>query len=141
MSRFKQFATKYPLAFGIVIALTFMVLTVAAYALAFPLSALFPSDAHGQQMSEAITRMALALLCILVLWRFGWLRAAGFARLPGWKVWLLFLLPVVYDVGTVIYAYTGDFRITFPGESWHVFIPVMFIEIIIINPGIKGVSI
>jgi membrane protease YdiL (CAAX protease family) len=117
MSRFKQFATRHPIAFAVVIALTFMVLTVAAYAFAVPLSALFPSDARGQQISEALTRAALALLFILLLWRFGWLRAAGFARWPKWTVWLLWLPAVVYEVATGVYAYTGDPRIALPAST------------------------
>lgn len=115
MSRFKQFATKHPVAFGIIIALTFTVLAIVSYALSFPLSALFPKDACGQQMSEATTRAILALLFILLLWRFGWLRAAGFTRWPTWKTWLLLLPAIVYKVGAVLYAYTGNLQYMFPG--------------------------
>lgn len=117
MSRFKQFAINHPIAFGLIVALAFIVLTILAYALSFPLSALLPDGALGQQVSEAITRAALALLFIFLLWRLGWLRAAGYARLPGWKTWLLLLLPIVYDVGAGVYAYTGDLSLTLPGPA------------------------
>jgi membrane protease YdiL (CAAX protease family) len=117
MSRFKQFATKHPAAFGVLVAFAVLGLSIASYALSFPLKALFPDTTSGQQMSEATARALLSLLFILVLWRFGWLRGAGFARLPAWKAWLVLLPAIAYEVGAAVYAYTGDLNLALPGPA------------------------
>jgi membrane protease YdiL (CAAX protease family) len=105
------------MAFGVSVAVAFLALAGASYILSFPLSALFPETTSGQQVSEATARAILSLLFIGLLWRFGWLRAAGFARWPPWKRWLLLLPAIMYGVGAAVYAYTGDLTLVLPGPA------------------------
>jgi peptidoglycan biosynthesis protein MviN/MurJ (putative lipid II flippase) len=90
----KSFATKHPLLFvlttilvWILVALLFVLLTSTGMDK--------PIDSGGVQSIGTLLATALILF---VTWRLGWLKAAGFARIGGWQVWLV-------SLGIMLYIY------------------------------------
>lgn len=103
MSRLDKFATKRPVGFGLAIALVFVVLSVASFAV----GAAFPGGPIQQQVGQALGRVVFSILFILVVWRLDWLNEAGLTSSGDRVTWLLILPPSAYAIITSLYAMFG----------------------------------
>lgn len=115
MNAFKRFATNSPVLFGLLITLLVWVFYVAAGVL----GEVVAQDLAGQELSEAIGRLAASFLFLYVLWRFGWLDASGVTRAGTLSAWLVTLFIIAYETITYQLPIFGDlaFRISDPGVS------------------------
>jgi hypothetical protein len=110
MIAFKQFATDHPILFGCLVVLIFVVFVFVAGVLAYAT----PGDAEGEVIAAG-TKLIGTLVLLSILWRFGWLRAAGIAHPGGWRPWLL-ALPSVKSCSLAGSALT--FRILRMPHPW-----------------------
>lgn len=105
MERFKQFATHHPVIFGLMFALILILLHIVSIILGI----IIPGEAYGKNIGEAVGRLAATFLLLLIIWRLGWLKDAGFTRFGGWQSWLLILIPLIYEIIVSLYLFFGDF--------------------------------
>jgi len=110
MDRLKRFASESPIAFSSVTTVLLWVCYIAAGVAASVLS----TGAEGQQAVSAVGRLAAALVFLGVLWRFGWLGAAGITKLGAWRSWLLVLPVLAYEIFAHLYAFFGSFDLGVP---------------------------
>ena len=106
MEGFQQLATHLPIVFGLIITLAFFLLSIASFMLGMAI----PAGIYKPHIGEMLGRLTSTLIFVFILWRFGWLTAAGFTRSGGWQSWLPILMLLAYLVVAVIHAYFGDFR-------------------------------
>lgn len=93
MIALKRFATAHPVLFGCLTVLIFVLFVVAAGVLAY----VTPGDAGGEIVA-AVVKLIGVLLLLLMLRRFGWLRAAGVTEPARWRPWLLALPATAYSL-------------------------------------------
>jgi membrane protease YdiL (CAAX protease family) len=114
MQRFKIWAETHPIVFGLVITIAYILALIGATML----SAVWPGAAGSGFGSPGgmLGRILAIGLFLAVLYRFGWLRPAGFASPGSWRTWLVTLLLAVFAVLASAYALAGglDFRSVFP---------------------------
>ena len=104
-----SFARNHPLAFVLASAAAWSVLLVALMGVAS--SAL--RMPYGDATIGAIGRLAVTACVLLLVWRLGWLKAAGITRLGRWQVWLLALGGLVYLAGAGLYSFYGQVAFDF----------------------------
>jgi len=114
MSGFERWALEWPVLVALLATVACAGLAILSYVLAGPLSVLFGRGARARHLAEALSRCLATTPVIVLLWRVGWLEAAGLARLGGWRSWLPVLLPLVYMALVAVYVYTGDLRADVP---------------------------
>ena len=110
MNWLKRFAADSPIAFSSVTTALLWICYIAAGVAA----SLLGTTAEGQQIANAVGRSVAVLIFLGVLWRFGWLRAAGITKLGTWRSWLLVLPVLVYEILTHLYAFFGSFALGVP---------------------------
>lgn len=113
MNWLKRFAAESPIAFCSFTTVLLWICYIAA-GVAAPL---LGTTAAGQQMGDAVGRAVAALIFLGLLWRLGWLRAAGITRLGTWRSWLLVLPVLVYEILAHLYAFFGSFAFAVPESS------------------------
>ena len=118
MDWLKKFAAESPIAFS---SITTVLLWVC-YVVAGIGASVLGLTAEGQQMVSAVGRLAAAMMFLVVLWRFGWLSAAGIAKLGALRSWLLVLPIVAYEIFVHLYAFFGNADFGFPASplAWAV---------------------
>lgn len=109
MEGFQQLAIRLPIVFGLVITLVLFLLSIASSIL----GNVIPGGIYGPHIGQALGRLASILIFVFILWRFGWLMAAGFTRTGGWQTWLPILLLLIYMIAASVHAYAGDFKFDF----------------------------
>jgi len=110
MIRFKNFAQRRPFLFGLVLILIYALLGMLTY----PAHFLFPETDAGQLYGDALSKFTSFLVVALIIWRFGWLKASGLAKIGSAKMWLIASVVLVYLIFGELYAFTGDLKIVFP---------------------------
>lgn len=113
MTWLKSFATDSPIAFSS-FATVFLLI---CYVVAGVTASLVGTTAEGQQIASAVGRIVAVLIFLGVLWRFGWLRAAGITNLGTWRSWFLVLPVLAYEIFTHLYAFFGSLALRIPGTS------------------------
>ena len=113
MEKIKEFALKRPFLFGLVLILVYAILGTLTY----PVHFLFPENEIGQLYGDTLAKFLIFIIFIIILWRFGWLRASGITRIGKVKSWLPIGLIIVFAVLTKVYAFTGDFSIRLPNSQ------------------------
>jgi uncharacterized protein len=103
MSSINGVATRHPVQFVLASTVAWFVLLVVCMGLAS--GAL--RRPYGDGVSIAIARLATTAFVVALVWRLGWLRASGIARLGGWPVWLLAIGGVAYGVSAGLYSFYG----------------------------------
>jgi membrane protease YdiL (CAAX protease family) len=78
-------------------------------AVAFAWGKIFQGSELNQHIGQSITQIGSALFFVFVIWRFGWLRASGFAAVGRGRTWLLVTFPFIYVLAKDIYLTTGEF--------------------------------
>jgi membrane protease YdiL (CAAX protease family) len=113
MDWLKKFASSSPIAFSLVTTL----LLWLCYILIALVSDAAATTPEGQQTMDALGRLVAALGFSAVLWRLGWLRAAGVTRAGTWRAWLLVIPVLVLEVLAHLYGFYGavDLSMSFSG--------------------------
>jgi membrane protease YdiL (CAAX protease family) len=68
---------------------------------------------YGDATAGTLGRLAVTACVLLLVWRLGWLRASGIARLGSWQVWLLALGGMIYFAGASVYSFYGKVAFDF----------------------------
>ena len=110
MKKFQSFATRHPVIFGFIVIVLFALLST----LVWPITQIYPFP-EGHEIGTALSKLMITVCFIFLLWRFGWIKLAGFAS-PGRKqIWLLAFVMMLYNAVFAAYAFTGSFKLGLPG--------------------------
>ena len=112
MTALKRFATNRPIIFGCLVVLVFVVFIILAGVLTYPMP-----GGPGAETVAAGTKLVGAAVLLLLLWRLGWLRAAGITYRGGWRPWLFVLPAMVYSLIAVQYAFFGGIDFDLPDPT------------------------
>ena len=110
MKKYQNFATRHPIVFGFKVIVLFALLSI----LVWPITQIYPYP-KGHEIGTALSKLVITACFMLLLWRFGWIKTAGFASLGRKQVWLLAIVMMVYNAIFAVYAFTGSFKIGLPG--------------------------
>jgi len=110
MKKVQAFATRHPIVFGFIVIVLFALLST----LVWPITQIYPFP-EGYEMGIALSKLVITACFIILLWRFGWLIAAGFTSLGNNQIWLVAIVMMVYNSIFAVYAFTGSFKIALPG--------------------------
>jgi uncharacterized protein len=111
MNTLRSYATRHPVMFA-------LSLTIAWFVVLLVITGIASSALHrafGDAVTSTIGRLAITACVLLLVWRLGWLKASGVARLGRWPVWLLALGGMTYFTIASLYSYFG--RVTFDFSS------------------------
>lgn len=109
MQKIKAFAIRHPIVSGFLVILIFALLGT----LTWPITQIYTRP-EGHEVGTALSKIVISGCFLLVLWRFGWVRTAGFAT-PGFRnVWLVVIAAAVYKMLLGVYAFTGSLRMSLP---------------------------
>lgn len=109
MKKFKNFATRHPIAFGFVVIVLFVLLST----LVWPITQTYPHP-EGYEIGTALSKLVITACFMFFLWRFGWIKNAGFASLGLKQVWLFAIVMMIYNSIFAVYAFTGSFKLGLP---------------------------
>ena len=109
MNALRSFATRHPVLFVLSLTIAWLVLLMLFTGIAS--SALHRP--YGDAVTGTIGRLAITACTLLLVWRLGWLEAAGIARLGRWWVWLLALGGMTYFTLASLYSYFGKIHFDF----------------------------
>jgi membrane protease YdiL (CAAX protease family) len=113
----KRFAVQNPIAFSLLVTVSFFMLMSGA----FILGARMSDIPHGKNIGEFVGKILVSVIIMIVLRRFRWLKGAGVTRPGSGRSWLALSIPLVYAVLSTTYALTGGLQLSFsdPGQySW-----------------------
>ena len=106
--KMKNFATRHPVLFGLLITLIFLAFVVSAIVI----GQLLPGD-NGREGGQAVGRIAGFLVFLLLLNRLGWKKDAGLISPVGFKPWLIVFIPLVYSIIVFPFIFTGEWSLNF----------------------------
>jgi membrane protease YdiL (CAAX protease family) len=104
----KRFAARYPIGVGVIGAVALIVGLVVFTGVAM---GLLPESEGQETVALMLARLATTLAVVALLWRLGWLRAAGVARVGTRQVWLVTLGATVYEILVALWAFFGSLRL------------------------------
>lgn len=107
MNTFRQFASKRPLIFALLMVLLLLVLMGGAAALTIGLLGYEITDTMPQIIGQFVATLGF----LFILWRFDWLAASGITRLGSRRLWLATMLILVYIGLSLCYAFFGTLRV------------------------------
>jgi membrane protease YdiL (CAAX protease family) len=110
MKKFEKFATRHPVVFGFIVIVLFALLST----LVWPITQTYPYP-EGHEIGTALSKLVITACFIFLLWRFGWIKIAGFASLGRKQVWLLATVMMIYNAVFAAFAFTGSFKFGLPG--------------------------
>jgi membrane protease YdiL (CAAX protease family) len=116
MNKFKNFAVNRPFLFGLVL----IVVNALMGTLTYPIHFLFPEGEMGQLYGDALAKFIVFLCFLLILWRFGWIKASRINRSGNILTWVIVIIILIYKIPLELYAFTGDFFIKFPNSPFAV---------------------
>ncbi|MGD8405998.1 MAG: CPBP family intramembrane metalloprotease [Anaerolineales bacterium] len=109
MKKFENFSTRHPVVFGFIVIVLFALLST----LVWPITQNYPFP-EGHEVGTALSKLVITACFMLILWRFGWAKTAGFAS-PGRKqIWLLAFVMMIYNAVFAAFAFTGSFIFILP---------------------------
>ena len=106
--KMKNFATRHPVLFGLLITLIFLAFVVSAIVI----GQLLPGD-NGREGGQAVGRIAGFLVFLLLLNRLGWKKDAGLISPVGFKPWLIVFIPLAYSIIVFPLIFTGEWSLNF----------------------------
>jgi len=109
MKKFKKFAVRHPIVFGFIVIVLFTLLST----LVWPITQIF-SFPEGLEIGTALSKLVITACFTFILWRFGWVKTAGFASPGRKKVWLLAFVMMIYNAVFAAFAFTGSFIFILP---------------------------
>ena len=108
-NKFELFAARRPIAFGFVLFFLFTLLST----LTWPISQTLPYP-EGNELGEALAKIVITACFVGLLWRFGWLKFAGFNNLGTKQAWLIAVPLMFYKAILSVYVFAGKFIFQFP---------------------------
>ena len=105
MGRLLSFASRRPLIFVILLILSSLIIVSLAASLVVVLFGVDQTD----PILGLVGNLTAILYLLIVLSRFGWLKAAGIASGGHWKGWTAALLLLAYYLLELSYSFFGDF--------------------------------
>ena len=109
MKKFQEFAVRHPIVFGFIVILLFALLST----LVWPIMQIYPYP-EGHEIGISLSKLVITACFMFLLWRFGWIKAAGFTSLGRKQVWLLAIVMMLYNAIFAVYAFTGSFNLDLP---------------------------
>lgn len=97
----KNLATNHPVIFALVLTIVWFVLLLSFTGIASGVL----RRPFGDTITGSIGRLAVTACVLALLWRLGWLAAAGLPRLGRWQVWLLTLAGLIYLAGASLRSF------------------------------------
>jgi len=110
MKKFQAFAIRHPIFFGLIVIVLFTLLST----LVWPITQIFQFP-EGHEIGTALSKLVITACFMLLLWRFGWIKTAGFASLGSKQVWLFAIVMMIYNAIFAVYAFTSSFKLGLPG--------------------------
>jgi membrane protease YdiL (CAAX protease family) len=110
MNKFKNFALRRPFLLGFVLIFLYALLGILTY----PAHFLFAENEAGALWGDALSKFMIFLCFLLILWRFGWIKASRINRLGNLRTWGMVIIILIYKIPLELYAFTGDIRIVLP---------------------------
>jgi membrane protease YdiL (CAAX protease family) len=107
MKSLKQFAARHPYLFMLVI---YPVIPFLLFLLQLAIANLFGNHAAEMGSFQNSTKVLAVLLYVLILWRFGWLRPAGFRSFGTWQAWLIMTAASIFEIALIIRVINGHFE-------------------------------
>lgn len=104
----KNFATRHPVLFGLLITLIFIMFVVFAIFI----GQLLPGD-YGREGGQAAGRIGGFFIFLILLNHLGWKRDAGFLSPKGFMPWLIILIPLAYSIIVFPFIFTGEWSLNF----------------------------
>jgi len=109
MKKLKIFTVQHPIIFGFLLIFIYSILGT----LTWPITQLSP-ESNLPTLGEALAKLVIALVFIVIVWQFGWLRITGVSYLGGWQIWLLLIPLIIYTTMASNFAFTGGLFFTIP---------------------------
>jgi len=97
------------LVFGFTLIVLFSLLST----LTWPITQIYPFP-EGYEIGTSLAKLVMTACFIFLLWRFGWLKAAGITTRGQKSIWLLAIGIAVYKAILSVYAFTGSFKFHLP---------------------------
>jgi len=119
MKTLMKFAVRHPIIFGFIVIVLFALLSI----LVWPITQVYPYP-EGYEIGIALSKLVIAACFMFLLWRFGWVKIAGFTSLGRKQVWLLAIVMMTYNAVFAAYAFTGSFTLSMP--SFNLALGVLF---------------
>lgn len=107
--KFENFTIRYPILFGLILIVLFSILST----LTWPITHI-EVDLPVKDAGESFSKLTIAACFLLLLWKFGWLKDAGFLSAGGISIWAITLGLLVYKVIFSVFAFTGSFQMGLP---------------------------
>ncbi len=82
--------------------------------ISFPVHFLFPENESGQLYGDALSKFIAFVFFLFILWKFQWISFSGINRLGTPRIWIFFLIAVLYKIPLTLYAFSGSLEIVFP---------------------------
>ncbi len=111
MNALRSYSTRHPVIFVLSLTIAWLVVLLVFTGIA---SSVLHKPFSGA-ITSTIGRLTITACILLLVWRLGWLKASGVARLGRWPVWLLALGGMTYFTIASLYSYFG--KITFDFSS------------------------
>jgi len=106
MKKFEEFATRHPYLFILII---YPLIPYVLILMQMVVARLLGFTALGLGSFQDSTKVLAVLLYLLILWRFGWLRPAGFRSLGRWQAWMMMIAASVFELALTIFVINGHF--------------------------------
>ena len=113
LGRLRNLASRRPLPFVVLLILGSLVVAGLAATLAV---VLFGVDQTDPSLG-LIGNLTATFCLVFLLWRFGWLEAAGIASWGGWRAWTAALVLLVYYLLELTYSFFGEFSFSVPAAA------------------------
>jgi membrane protease YdiL (CAAX protease family) len=124
MRMLKRLASRRPLIFVFLVILSSVAIRILTPLLVRVLFRVDPVN----PILDPIGGLTATLFLVFVLWRFGWLKAAGVASWGSWKGWAVALILMIYYVIELKYSFFGELNFTVPAAAVSGFrVPSVFI--------------
>ena len=112
MKKLESFTSQHPIATGFLLVVLFSLLST----LTWPIAQLYPYP-EGFEVSEAWVKILMAAFFIALLWRFGWLKTAGFLNFGENHIWRIVTPLIIYKIILSVYIFSGTSTFGFPNFS------------------------
>ncbi|MEN8172888.1 MAG: CPBP family intramembrane glutamic endopeptidase [Chloroflexota bacterium] len=109
MKKFERFTVRHPIGFGFILIVLYSLLGT----LTWPVTQIYPYP-EGHEWGTTLGKLIIAACFIGLVWRFGWLKRAGYQHSGGARIWMIVIPLMIYKVFLSIYVFTGAWTFKLP---------------------------